>query len=242
MSLEQQKSVSIILPATDEVRSLAKTVEQIKKLLPNWTLQLIVVTHPQLTSPECIEAIHELQKKFQGVETFMQQKPGIGGAMQDAFERCTKQYTAIMSSDLETDPATLPALLMALERGADVVATTRWRSGARFKGYNPVKLVLNFLFQQFFRTLFWTSLTDLTFGYRVYRTEIVKRIYWKELRFPFFFEAILKPLRLGYKVAEVETPWIARKEGVSHNSLGETIDYVRVGFKIRFLPKRKMIA
>jgi dolichol-phosphate mannosyltransferase len=237
----EKNEVSIILPTTDEAVSLGQTIERIHKLIPDRKLQIIVVTHPKLTTPEAHAAIRELQKKYADVETFVQTKPGIGGAMQDAFERCSMEYTAIMSADLETDPATLPEMLARMERGADVVATTRWRSGARFKGYDPIKLVLNFFFQQFFRILYWTPLTDLTFGYRIYRTEIVKRIRWEEFRFPLFFEAILKPIRLGYKVAEVETPWVARNEGVSHNSFGQTIEYVRVGFSIRFRSKKSFL-
>src|SRR5258708_6930530 len=103
------KGVSIILPATDEVRSLRETVEKIKELLTEWKLQLIVVTHPKLTTAECRAAIRELGQRFPELETFVQTKPGIGGAMQDAFERCSMEYTVIMSADLETDPVTLPA-------------------------------------------------------------------------------------------------------------------------------------
>lgn len=229
-----EKSISIIIPTTDEAVSFVETVETIKKLLPDWAMQILVVMHPKLTTPEAHAAIHLLQQKHADIQAFEQTKPGIGGAMQDAFEKCRMRYTVIMSADLETDPVSLPAMLQKMDGGADVVATTRWGGGARFSGYDPLKFVLNFCFQQFFRLLFWTPLTDLTFGYRAYRTEIVHRIRWEELRFPIFFEAILKPLRLGYRVEEVATPWVARTEGVSHNSLGQTIDYTRVGLSLRF--------
>jgi hypothetical protein len=142
---------------------------------------------------------------------------------------------------LETDPDALPEMVAAVEKGADIAATTRWRDGVRFDGYGLVKLVLNYLFQNFFRLLYWTSLTDLTYAYRIYRTEIVRKIVWEEMRFPFLFETIIKPLRLGYSVVEIKAPWKSRREGVSHNSFWQTADYVRVGLRVRFASKKKMI-
>jgi glycosyltransferase involved in cell wall biosynthesis len=234
-------SLSIILPATDEPASLTQAVTQIKQLFANRTLQLIVVTHPTLTTPECHQAIALLQRRFPDVESLLQTRSGLGGAIQDAFERCTGSYTALMSADLETDPAVLPTMVAAVERGADIAVATRWRNGVRFKGYDPLKLALNFFFQQFFRILYWTALTDLTYAYRVYKTSVIKRIRWQELRFPFLFESILKPLRLGCVVVEVDAPWVARIEGASHNSFRQTFDYVRVGIAVRFFSKQNLI-
>ena len=132
-------------------------------------------------------------------------------------------------------------MLQEVGNGADIAVTTRWRRGARFKGYDPLKFVLNFIFQQIFRLLYWTPLSDLTYAYRIYCTPIVRAIRWEESGFPFLFESILKPLRLGYKVAEVDAPWIARTEGVSHNSFKQTFSYTWVGFRVRFQRKAKMI-
>jgi hypothetical protein len=128
-----------------------------------------------------------------------------------------------------------------MEEGYDVAVTTRWQGGIRFSGYNPLKLVLNFFFQQFFRLLYWTKLTDLTYAYRVYRTEIVKEIRWEENGFPFLFETILKPLRLGYHAAEVKAPWMARTEGASHNSFAQTAKYAVTGLHIRFQSTKTMV-
>lgn len=239
--MEGKKSVSIIIPATDEVRSLQKTVEEIETLLLDRELQVLIVTHGRLTTPECRNMIDSLRVKYPEIETFVQQTPGIGGALRDSFKRCTKDCAVIMSADLETDPAILPAMLLAIESGVDVVATTRWRGGARFTGYSPIKLVLNFLFQRTFRVLYRTDLTDLTYAYRVYRADVLKRIHWEETGFPFLLESILKPLLLGYRIIEIEAPWHARSEGASHNSFAQTAFYTWTGLRLRFQARNKML-
>lgn len=235
-------SVSLILPATDETHSLVETVVRAASLLQDRRVEYLIVTSPKLTTSECRATIVELQKKYgASIVTFDQTRPYIGGAITDAFVRAQGEYTVLMASDLETDPTVLPDLLKALDAGADVAATTRWKRGARFSGYHPVKFVFNYLFQQFFRVLYLTSLTDLTYAYRAYRTEIVHKIRWEEERFPILFETLIKPLRLGYRIVEIEAPWKARSEGVSHNSLDQTLAYIRTGVRVRFMRKSRMV-
>ena len=239
--MDQHSDISFILPATDETYSLTQTVHQIQELIGARAIQFIIVTSPTFTTPACRRTIQTLSEAFGSVETFDQTRPGLGGAIQDAFDRAHAEITVLMASDLETDPLVLPALIAKIDEGYDIAATTRWRRGAGFSGYNPVKLIFNFLFQHFFRLLYWTDLTDLTYAYRAYRTPIIKTILWEEHKFPFLFESIVKPLRLGYRVAEVEAPWVARTEGVSHNNLQQTIDYFRVGLRVRFMAKKRLL-
>ncbi|MBI2612566.1 glycosyltransferase family 2 protein [Candidatus Kaiserbacteria bacterium] len=232
---------SIILPATDETYSLSETVEKIAALLPSQTIEYLIVTHPKLTTPACRETITKLRSTYgSAIESFDQTRRGIGGAVQDAIDRARGDVVILMAADLETDPAVLPSMLEQLE-SFDVVATSRWKGGARFSGYDPLKFVLNFFFQHFFRILYWTKLTDLTYAYRAYRAPVLKSIRWEETGFPFLFESILKPLRLGYRATEVEAPWRARQEGMSHNSFMQTFAYTWTGIRIRFQSRKKML-
>ena len=234
--------VSLILPAIDETTSLLETVRVSAERLLRYELEYVIVTHPKYTTPECRVVIKELQARHgASVVHFDQTLPGIGGALREAFLKASGEVTVLMASDLETNPQCLPAMLKKIEEGYDIVATTRWTRGAGFRGYHPVKFVLNFLFQRLFRILYWTDLTDLTYAYRAYRSEILQKIRWEETDFSFLFEAILKPLRIGAKITEVETPWRARTEGVSHNSWRQTLDYTRVGLRLRFLPKSRIL-
>ncbi|OGG50467.1 hypothetical protein A2763_01690 [Candidatus Kaiserbacteria bacterium RIFCSPHIGHO2_01_FULL_54_36] len=234
--------VSLILPAIDETASLLETVRLSAASLPHKTLEYVIVSHPKYTTPECRAAIKTLQERYgTSVVHFDQTLPGIGGALREAILHASGDIAVIMASDLETDPTALPALLQKLEEGYDIAAATRWAKGAGFRGYHPIKFVLNFIFQRLFRILYWTDLTDLTYAYRAYRTDLLKKIRWEETDFSFLFEAILKPLRIGVKVTEVETPWKARTEGVSHNSWKQTFDYARVGVRVRFLPKSRIL-
>ena len=232
--------LSIILPATDETFSLSETVRKIKEVLPSYVIEYLIVTHPRLTTTACRETAAKLREMYgPDIVVFDQTRAGIGGAIRYCMARATGEIVVMMAADLETDPAVLPAMLEKLE-SYDVVATSRWKGGARFSGYNPLKFMLNFIFQRLFRVLYWTELTDLTYAYRAYRAQVLKTIQWEETGFPFLFESILKPLRLGCRITEVEAPWRARQEGVSHNSFMQTSAYTWTGLRIRFQRVSKM--
>jgi glycosyltransferase involved in cell wall biosynthesis len=233
--------VSILLPVIDETASLRKTVEIV--LLANRTdIAEILIIACDKTTPAAIGVCNELARSYPHlIQLRFQQRPFLGGAMRDAFEWASGSHVLMMASDLETAPETAKELITAAKEGYDIVTATRWTRRGAIHGYNPLKYVLNWIFQKFFRLLYGTSLSDLTFGYRIFKTELVKKIKWEELRHPFLFETIIKPLRLGAQVAEVPTSWHPRPEGVSHNPFFRNFVYFRIGLKTRFRSKQALL-
>jgi hypothetical protein len=85
--------------------------------------------------------------------------------------------------------------------------------------------------------LYWTRLTDMTFGFRIMPTTLAQAIHWEEVRHSFNLENIVKPLRLGIPVAEIPTIWNPRIEGESQNPFFRNFEYFHIGFKARFANK-----
>ncbi len=235
--------LSVILPVINETFSLQQTVGMLLAENNDDIFEIIVVISDKKTSRESKEVIEKLKSAHPLIKVLAQKLPFLGGAMRDAFDAVTGDYVLMMASDLETDPRTVKEMInKAKEGGYDIVATTRWKkSSGKFAGYNPLKLVFNKIFQSVFKFFYRTSLTDLTFGFRLYKTEIVKRIKWEELRHPFLFESIIKPLRLGYSAVEVPTAWSARQEGKSQNTFWQNFKYFIPGIKVLFTPKSELL-
>jgi dolichol-phosphate mannosyltransferase len=143
-----------------------------------------------------------------------------------------------MSSDLETNPADAAAIVRkAEETGADIVCASRWMRGGGFSGYNPVKLVLNFGYNLIFRALYRTSIHDITFGYKLIRSEILRQVNWQYGTHEFCAELILRPLRLGYKASEIPTRWVKRPAGDSKMTFMRNFRFVSAAWHIFFTPK-----
>ncbi|MDP2665650.1 MAG: glycosyltransferase family 2 protein [bacterium] len=237
--------ITIILPSLDEGPLLRQTVDASFRYLEGQQADVLIVTSARLTTPETRSVIEKLKTSYPGrVDSFDQTNSGLGSAAREAIERAQGDAIIFMAADMETPPEILPAIVEKLERGYDIVATNRWCNGITFNGYHPVKLVLAFIFQQIFRVLYLTHLNDLTHGYRAYKISVLKNIKWEETRHPFFFEAILKPIRLGYRIAEVDVAWetfSARKTSVGRAKSIDLFAYVRTGLRNRFLPKKMML-
>jgi hypothetical protein len=69
----------------------------------------------------------------------------------------------------------------------------------------------------------------------------IQAVKWEELRHPFLFESLIKPLRLGVPVFEIPGIWKARTEGESQNTFARNFSYVTVGLRTRFAARRKTL-
>jgi len=234
-------NVSVILPVMDETASLRKTVEVLLAENRDDISEILIIVCKKTTG-DSLDVCNELARQYPGlISVRMQQRPFLGGAMRDAFEWASGTHVLMMASDLETDPSTVKNLIATARQGYDVVTATRWNGHGGFQGYSPLKYALNWVFQQIFGLLYGISLSDLTYGFRIFKTEWVKRIAWEELRHPFLLETMLKPLRLGAKVAEIPAVWTRREEGASHNPFWQNFVYFRTALKTRFISKDHLL-
>lgn len=225
-------AVSVIMPVMDETVSLRETVQVVMDENSRSDIREIICVISRFTLPESLAVCRELEGMYPGVVwTRQQNRPYLGGAIQDAFDWATGTHIMLMASDLETDPHAAKSLIARAQEGWDIVATTRWTGGG-FQGYNPIKLIANWLFQKSIGMLYRTNLTDLTFGYRIWRTDSLRGHSWEELRHPFLLECLLRPLLRGASSTEIPVRWTARIEGESHNPFWRNFLYFRIAFKL----------
>lgn len=231
-----------MLPVTNETFSLRETVDTVASSCGDFVQEYLIVVCEK-TTDDSRKTIEELRVKYPDkIVVHRQQLPFLGGAIREAFDMCKGTHVVTMASDLETDPNLVRVFIEEVQKDPDlVVATTRWAKGGGFEGYDPLKRVLNYVFQKFFSLLYRTNLTDMTYGYRILPVKLVQSIRWEELRHAFMFEQILKVLRLGVKVKEIPAIWSARKEGESQNSFFRNFEYFPIGLKVRFYSTSKIL-
>ncbi len=235
-------SLTVILPVINETYLLQQTVDTIMADCAADINEFLVVVCKK-TTPESLRACEELKRKHGNkIKVFEQTLPFLGGAMRDCFDRAAGSHTIMMASDLETPPDKVKDFIAAARRQPGRIITgSRWIRGGGFAGYSPLKYLLNYIFQKLFSLLYWTNLTDLTYGYRLFPTALLKSIRWEELRHPFLLETIIKPLRLGIKVEEIATPWQPRTEGESQNTFLRNFQYFGIGLRVRFAKREELL-
>lgn len=236
------ESATVILPVMNETTSLEQSVDIILRDAKD-SIKEIVIVVCERTTPEAMAVVGRLQKDLGDLIVVLHQRlPFLGGAIRDAFDLARGSHVIMMASDLETDPNDVKHLIAeARKNPSAIVATSRWLRKGEFQGYSRVKLLCNWIFQKSFSLLYRTHLTDMTYAYRIYPTKLVQSICWEELRHPFLFEALVKPLRLGVPVIEIPSVWRARTEGESQNTFFRNFVYFRTGLKTRFASKRSLL-
>jgi len=237
------ESVTIVLPVINETFSLRQSVEIVLKNLARSEIRELLIVVCKKTTPAALRVVEELSREYGDLVAVLQQKrPFLGGALRDAFDAARGSHVIIMSSDLETNPNEAHLLVAQARAHPDwVITTSRWIEGGSFTGYSTLKLICNWIFQRFFSLLYFTRLSDMTYGYRIFPTKLVQAIEWEELRHPFNLESMVKPLRLGVPALEIPSVWTARSEGESQNPFFRNFEYFRTGFKVRFASRRSLL-
>jgi glycosyltransferase involved in cell wall biosynthesis len=236
------QSATILLPVINETTSLVKTVETIRNHSDPDVKEFLMIVCEK-TKRESLEICDSFRQK--DPERFVvhhQKLPFLGGAIREAFDRARGSHVVLMASDLETNPEDVRPLIEEAKRTPEAIVTaSRWIQGGRFEGYDRLKWFLNYIFQKFFSLLYGTRLSDMTYGFRIFPAAVVRSIRWEELRHPFLFETLIKPLRLGVPIREIPSVWKAREEGESQNTFLRNFSYFRTGLKVRFYPREKLL-
>ena len=229
------ENYSIIITCVNETDSLEKTLKILMDENSIFIFEIIIV-YPKRVYEETLKIIQRHSENNAKVKLLMQTKPHVGGAVQDAFQMVSGEYTIMMSSDLETDPYDVKEMIKLFEKdkSIDLITASRWKKENNFKGYGKMRIFYNYIFNKLFALFYNTNLTDMTFGYRGFKTSIVKKIKWENYKHSFFFETIIKPINMGCNIKEIPTKWVAREDGSPVISR-DYLNFIFIGLKNRFI-------
>jgi hypothetical protein len=227
---------SIFLPVLNETVSLIKTIDILEKTCKNNIYQYLVVISKSRTILKSKITVLNIKKKYKNkIKIIYQKEAYFGGALKSAINKISTSHFVMMASDLETNPWHVQKLIKkSINNEKSIIVASRWKKNNSFKNYNIAKFACNKIFQVFFSILFKTQIKDLTFGFRVYPSKIIKKIELKEKRHPIILESLLVPLKLGIDILSVSSNWKKRTEGTSSNSFFENFNYFKTAFKILF--------
>lgn len=234
-------SLSVVVTVYSETYSLRETINRVLAKDRGYIKEIILTVSPK-SSDECKEICKELEENYSFLSMHIQKNnPGVGWAIREGLELATGDYIALLSADLETEPEAVDRMFSEIEtNGCDLVIGNRWLKGGRFENYDPIKLVLNWGFQFLFKILYLTKIGDLTYGFKTIKRSVAKKIKWEGTFHEIYIETTVKPLKLGYKVSQIPTVWIGRKEGESKNTFLKNFRYVRLALDVLFSSKKSL--
>lgn len=207
----------VIMPTFNESLNIRNSISELFKFNPEVHLLVVDDNSPDGTAALVAEALKE-----HGDKLFLMRRPGKAGlgpaylaGFRWAFER-EYQRVAEMDADGSHRASDLPALLA--EQGFDLVIGSRWIRGGQVVNWPLSRKVISRVGNFYTRTLLKTKVRDMTAGFRVYQTELLKSLPLDRIAsqgYAFQVEMAYRSIRAKASVVEVPITFIEREHGVS---------------------------
>lgn len=221
MTDSRDRSTWIVLPTYNEVDNLPLMLGAIGESLPQ--AQILIVDD---ASPDGTGAVaDEAAKRDASVHVLHRAgKEGLGAAYRAGFAQVIADPDARviiqMDCDFSHDPADLPALVAAIEGGADLAIGSRYVSGGSTPGWGRKRRAISRGGSLFARVVLRLPLRDLTGGFKAWRREALASV----------LDHVAYTSGYGF---QIETTWRASRQG---NEIVE----LPIAFRDRVMGSSKM--
>jgi len=208
-------SLSILIPAYNEEKTIRKILERILSVALINDIKKEIIVIDDCSKDSTYEIVQAFIMEHPGANIQLKQhakNKGKGAAIHTGIQAATGDYLIVQDADLEYDPMEFNELFQPVfYDNADVVY------GSRFMGSKPHRIlffwhtignrVLTFLSNM----LTNLNLTDMETCYKLFRSDIIKKIDLKENRFGFEPEVTAKIARIPkIKIYEVGISYYGR--------------------------------
>lgn len=227
----------IVVPTYDERANLEAFVAAVRAAAP--LAHVLVVDD---ASPDGTGALADsIAARDAQVEVMHRpSKLGLGTAYVDGFRLgLSRHYQRFleMDADFSHDPAHLPALLGALDAGADLAIGSRNMPGGSVEGWGLGRQLISKGGSLYARAILGVEIHDLTTGYKAFTRRALESIDLGAVHsngYAFQIEMTYRAILAGMSATEVPITFVDRRVGQSKMDRKTFSEAIRVVWRLRF--------
>lgn len=200
--------ISIIIPVFNEIRTIQQVVGEVLKCdTLDYKKEVIVVD--DFSTDGTREELLSLCRKLP-IKLYLHKKNlGKGGGIKTGVKHMSGEVMIVQDADLEYHPGDIRKLLRVYDR-IDIPIVYGSRNMGAKHGYWSTHLVGSAI-TIIFNLLYGTNLSDLHTGYKLFRSDLIKKAKLQTNGFDFCHEVTAKMVKMGMPIVEVPISYDARK-------------------------------
>ena len=211
----------VVIPTYNEVESIGSLLDELKKL----PLDILVIDDgsPDGTAEVC---------KAHGVEVIERGgKAGLGSAYRAGFSiGIDRRYINIIQMDADGSHRVSDLIEMLEWIGtSELLIGSRWIEDGKIQNWSKFRQFLSRGANAYANALLSLGVKDTTSGFRIYSTELLKKMDIASIKsegYCFQIEMTRRAILRGGSVGEIPITFIEREHGVSKMSLGIALEAV----------------
>ena len=208
----KKRLLSILIPAYQEERTIGEVLRQVSAIdteSSGFDKEILVCDDG--SSDGTVSMVEERMAEDARVRLVRHEKNrGKGAAIRTALAEARGEYALIQDADLEYEVSDYPALLAAVNAGADVVYGSRFLTTDRPEGMRLANYLANRILTTSANWLYGLSITDEATCFKVFKTDLLRELGLTCEGFEFCPEVTAKLGKRKVAIAEVPIHYRAR--------------------------------
>lgn len=198
--------ISVIMPAYNEAEHIIDNLEETILTLGGLGFEFeVIVVDDGSPDNTCATAIRQLHRYDQNIRVIRySENRGKGSALVCGTWYARGDYIVFLDADMDLHPSQLPTFFGIMEsEGADIVIGSKMHPLSRVN-YPLKRRLWSKGYYALVRILFGLPVQDTQTGLKLFKAEVLRRVFPKVLvkRFAFDVEVLAIAHSLGYKIAQ----------------------------------------
>lgn len=199
------KNISVIMPAHNEGNRIYENLTKTHKVLKRTFISHEIILVSDGSKDNTVSEARRASMDIGSIKVLeYNNNTGKGHALKSGFGYVKGDLVAFLDADLDIHPRQIQTLYHNMNKtNADVIIGSKYHRASKVNTPKRRKLI-SLIYKIILFVLFRLPLRDTQAGLKLFKTEVLKRVFPKTLckRFAFDVELLANAHHLGYKITE----------------------------------------